>query len=149
MLIYGQPSENPRFLKTIKLPYPMRLSWDKNVIVTKMRCHEKVADDFLNIFQEILNDYGLDRIKKYGLDIFGGCFNFRKMRNGRDWSRHSWGIAIDLDPENNGLNTNFRDARFSSQKYDKLHEIFEKHGFLNLGKEKGFDAMHWEKGILK
>lgn len=146
--IYGQPKENPDYLELITLPYPMVLSWDKKVKVTKIRCHKAVASDFKNIFQEILDHYGIDKIKSYGIDIFGGCFSFRKMRGGNDWSRHSWGIAIDLDPDNNGLRTTFNNARFSSEKYHPMFEIFEKYGFLNLGKEKNYDTMHFEKGIL-
>lgn len=145
--IYGKPSDNPKYLTTIDLPYPMRLSWDKKTVVKKMRCHKLVAGDFKNIFAEILEAYGLDKIKAYGIDFFGGCFMFRKMRGGNDYSRHSWGIAIDLDPENNGLKTSFNNARFSSEKYNKMFEIFEKYGFLNLGKEKNYDTMHFEKAI--
>jgi len=145
--IYGIPTEKPKFLETIDLPYPMRLNWDKKIIVNKMRCHRLVASDFENIFHEIENHYGYDEIKELGIDLFGGCFNFRKMRGGSDLSRHSWGIAIDLDTERNGLKTPFNKANFSKPEYNKLHEIFEKYGFLNLGKEKNFDSMHWEKGI--
>ena len=67
------------------------------------------------------------------------------MRGGSDYSRHSWGIAIDLDPERNQLKTPYLKSNFSKQEYKKLHEIFEKHGFINLGKQKGYDAMHFEK----
>jgi hypothetical protein len=146
--IYGIPKENPDYLTTIDLPYPMRLSWDKKVYVTKMRCHKLVADDFLNIFKDLLDHYGYDEIKRLGIDLFGGCFNFRKMRGGDDWSRHSWAIAIDLDPERNGLSTTWQNSMFSKKAYKPMIDIFYKYGFLNLGKEKGFDAMHYEKGVL-
>ena len=145
--IFGYPSENPTYLVTIELPYPMRLSWDTNVSVTKMRCHKAVAADFLNIFYELQEHYGIIKLQQLGIDLFGGCFNFRKMRGGSSWSMHSWGIAIDLDPERNGLKTKWKKAQFSKPEYNKMHEIFEKYGFLNLGKEKGYDAMHFQKGI--
>ena len=109
-----------------------------------MRVHKKVAQDFTNVFNELLQVYGLQKIQELGIDLFGGCFAFRAMRGGSDYSRHSWGIAIDLDPERNKLKTPYLKSNFSKQEYKKLHEIFEKHGFINLGKQKGYDAMHWE-----
>lgn len=142
--IYGQPNQQGSYLTTIQLPFPMRLAWDKNTKVTKMRCHKLVAQNFTNVFNDLLNHYGLAKIQELGIDLFGGCFNFRAMRGGSDYSRHSWGIAIDLDPERNQLKTPYLKSNFSKQEYKKLHEIFEKHGFINLGKQKGYDAMHWE-----
>lgn len=142
--IYGQPNQQGSYLTTIQLPFPMRLAWDKKTTVNKMRVHKKVAQDFTNVFNELLQVYGLAKIQELGIDLFGGCFAFRAMRGGSDYSRHSWGIAIDLDPERNQLKTPYLKSNFSKQEYKKLHEIFEKHGFINLGKQKGYDAMHWE-----
>ena len=142
---YGKPNQNGTYLVSIKLPYPMRLAWDKNTKVNTMRCHKLVAQNFTNVFNDLLTHYGLAKIQELGIDLFGGCFNFRAMRGGSDYSRHSWGIAIDLDPERNQLKTPYLKSNFSKQEYKKLHEIFEKHGFINLGKQKGYDAMHWEK----
>ena len=142
--IYGQPNQQGSYLTTIQLPFPMRLAWDKKTTVNKMRVHKKAAQDFINVFNELLAVYGLAKIQELGIDLFGGCFAFRAMRGGSDYSRHSWGIAIDLDPERNQLKTPYLKSNFSKQEYKKLHEIFEKHGFINLGKQKGYDAMHWE-----
>ena len=142
--IYGQPNQQGSYLTTIQLPYPMRLAWDKKTSVTKMRVHKKAAQDFTNVFNELLKVYGLQKIQELGIDLFGGCFAFRAMRGGSDYSRHSWGIAIDLHPEANGLKTPYSKALFSKPEYEELHRIFEKHGFINLGKTKGYDAMHWE-----
>ena len=142
--IYGVPNQQGSYLTTIQLPYPMRLAWDKNAKVKTMRCHKLVAKDFLNVFNDLLAHYGYEKIVELGIDLFGGCFSFRAMRGGSDYSRHSWGIAIDLDPERNQLKTPYLKSNFSKQEYKKLHEIFEKHGFINLGKQKGYDAMHWE-----
>jgi len=141
---YGKPTQQGGYLTTIKLPYPMRLAWDKKTTINKMRCHKLVAEDFIAVFEDILKHYGLEKIKELGIDLFGGCFNFRAMRGGSDYSRHSWGIAIDLDPERNQLKTPYSKSQFAKPEYAKLHEIFEKHGFENLGKVKGYDAMHWQ-----
>lgn len=141
---YGKPNQQGSYLVTIKLPYPMRLAWDKSTKVNTMRCHKLVAQNFTNVFNELLQVYGLEKIQELGIDLFGGCFNFRAMRGGSDYSRHSWGIAIDIDPVRNQLHTPYAKSNFSNPQYAELHRIFEKYGFVNLGKEKGYDAMHWE-----
>jgi hypothetical protein len=142
---YGKPTQNGSpYLTTIKLPYPMRLAWDKKVLVNKMSCHKLLVNNFTNVFNELLAHYGLAELQRLEIDIFGGCFNFRAMRGGSDFSRHSWGIAIDLNPEKNTLQMRYLQSQFSKTEYAKLHEIFEKNGFINLGKTKGYDSMHWE-----
>ena len=108
--------------------------------ISSVPIHSRSISDL----NEILEVYGLAKIQELGIDLFGGCFNFRSMRGGSDYSRHSWGIAIDLDPERNQLKETSRTARFARPEYDKLHEIFEKYGFENMGKVKGYDWMHFE-----
>jgi len=141
---YGFPNENPNYLTVLNLPYPMRLAWDKNVFVKKITCHKLVSNKLELIFKDILNHYGLDKIKELGIDIYGGCFNFRKMRGGNDYSRHSWGIAIDLDPERNLLKETSKTARFARPEYKPMIDIFYRHGFVSLGREKNYDWMHFE-----
>jgi len=142
---YGKPTQDGKpYLVTIALPFPMRLAWDKNTTITKMRCHKLVAQQLSDIFMEILNVYGLPKIKELGIDLFGGCFNFRAMRGGSDYSRHSWGVAIDLDPERNQLKETAATARFARPEYKAMIDIFYKHGFVSLGREKNYDWMHFE-----
>lgn len=144
--IYGKPNQQGSYLTTIQLPYPMRLAWDKKTTVKTMRCHKLVADDFQKVFAEILAHYGLAKIQELGIDLFGGCFNFRAMRGGSDYSRHSWGIAIDLDPERNQLKETSKTARFARAEYQPMIDIFYRHGFVSLGREKNYDWMHFEIG---
>ena len=142
---YGTPNETGAgYLVTLTLPYPMRLAWDTDETIIRIRCHKLVAVHFDAVFKEILETYGLTRIKELGIDLFGGCFNFRKMRNGNAWSKHSWGIAIDLDPARNKLNETRLTARFARPEYRPMIDIFYKHGFISLGIESNFDWMHFE-----
>jgi len=141
---YGQPNEKGTYLKTITLPYPMRIAWDIDTKVTKIRCHKDVADAFLAVFNDLLAHYGYQRIVELGIDLYGGCFNFRKMRGGSSWSTHSWGIAIDLDPARNTLKETSKTARFARAEYKDMIDIFYKHGFISLGREKNFDWMHFQ-----
>ena len=141
---YGQPG-NPDNFTIIPLPYPMRIAWDIKTQVRKMQCHEMAADAFTNVFEELLKTYGLPKIQELGIDLFGGCVNVRTMRGStKRWSRHAWGICVDLDPARNGLKTPWHKAQFSKPEYVALHHIFEKNGFENYGKTRLFDAMHFE-----
>lgn len=145
MAKYGKPNVTGEgYLTTIKLPYPMRLAWDTDTLVSKMRCNKLVADNFLAVFNELEEVYGYEKIKELGIDLFGGCFNYRKMRAANDWSRHSWGIAIDLHPAKNGMNTPAAKALFSKPEYEPMIEIFKKHGFEWGGDLWGKDLMHWQ-----
>lgn len=141
---YGVPNEVGSYLVTLNLPYPMRIAWDTKTTVNRIRCHKDVADNFKSVFDELLSVYGYDKIKELGIDLFGGCFNFRKMRGGDSWSKHSWGIAIDLDPARNTLKETSKTAKFARPEYKQMIDIFYKHGFISLGREKNYDWMHFE-----
>jgi len=41
-----------------------------------------------NIFNDILNVYGISDINRLHINYFGGSFNYRAMRTGNRWSRH-------------------------------------------------------------
>jgi len=99
---------------------------------------------FLAVFNELMRVYGYTKIKELGIDLFGGCFNFRKMRAADDWSTHSWAIAIDLDPARNGMNTPLSKANFSKPEYKPMLDIFKKHGFEWGGDLWKKDCMHFQ-----
>jgi len=142
---YGTPNETGAgYLVRINLPYPMRLAWDTDTTVNSIMCHKLVADRLSSVFNELMVEYGYNKIKELGIDLFGGCFNYRRMRNGSAWSMHAWGIAIDLDPARNTLKETKRTARFARPEYKPMIDIFYKHGFISLGIEKNFDWMHFE-----
>ncbi len=142
---YGQPGDVKNFT-VINLPYPMKVAWDLKISIKKMQCHKLIADKLLAVFNEILQVYGLEKIQELGIDLYGGCYNYRKMRGGTEWSRHSWAIAIDLSPVANSLKVPWKKAQFSKPEYKPMIDIFYKNGFKNLGIEKGYDAMHFEIG---
>jgi hypothetical protein len=142
---YGTPSiTGAEYLVTLELPYPMRLAWDLDTKVSKMRVHKMVKDNFKGVFDDLLAHYGYEKLVELGIDLFGGCFAYRKMRGGSSWSKHSWGIAIDLDPVRNQLKETSRTARFARPEYKPMIDIFYKHGFIGLGPEKNYDWMHFE-----
>lgn len=144
---YGAPDDDGSdYLVTIQLPYPMRLAWDTKTTIKRMRVHKLIATQMINVFNDLVAHYGLTELQKLGIDLFGGCFAFRKMRGGSDYSRHSWGIAIDLDPARNSLKATAKTAQFAKPQYKPMIDIFYKHGFVSLGREKNYDWMHFEIG---
>jgi hypothetical protein len=140
---YGNPCR-PENLTLISLPYPMRLAWSKNTIIHKVQCHKLIAEPLGLVFVDILSEYGHEEIQELGIDLFGGIYNCRPMRGGTRFSKHAWGIAIDLDPERNTLRETKKTARFARPEYKPMIDIFYKHNFLSLGREKDFDWMHFE-----
>ena len=141
--IFGKPGDD-RNLVTVKMPYARKIAWDLSASTNKMQCHMLVAPVFQKIHSEILAHYGIEEIKKLEIDVFGGCYAFRKMRGGSDWSRHSWGIAEDLNPDENGLKSSWKSSQFSKPAYKAMVDIYYANGFVNLGVELNRDAMHFE-----
>jgi hypothetical protein len=112
-----EPRWHADFLSSADLPFPLRLAWDPSRTITRMTCHRRMTGIYASLFAGI-QDRGLQPAVK----SFGGCFAFRPQRTGSKLSAHSWGIAIDLNPETNlqgsagnmdaGIIHLFRDAGF-------------------------------------
>lgn len=110
--------------------------------MTGLRVHKKCADSLITCLAEIGNTFTPEEMTKYELDLCGGVFNFRLMRNGRSLSIHSWGGAIDLSHLIN----------YYGRKYDpklnmmplKVVDIFKKEGWTWGGKWRTGDAMHFQ-----
>ena len=126
----------------IKLPYPMWLAWDLRKKVSKFAIHERVHDSALRAFNKILSHYGLEGIDKWNLDVWGGCLNVRKMRGGTQYSMHSWGIAIDFDPENNQLRWGRDRAMLAKEECKEFWRIWASEGWVGLGPARNYDWMH-------
>lgn len=144
---YGAPGDLKN-LTSMAVPYRMRIAWDLKSTVKKIQCHKLIAEPLTAVFNDLQAHYGFAEIQRLGIDLFGGCYNFRKMRGGNSWSRHSWAIAIDLDPERNQLNWTHTKAQFAKPEYVAMNDIFYKHGFLGLGREQDRDWMHFEIGSI-
>ncbi|MCB1423174.1 MAG: peptidoglycan-binding protein [Nitratireductor sp.] len=141
---YGPPGSHACTAGEVQLPFPMRLAWDKNEIVRTFNCHHKVAASFESIFDQVLKHYGLENIRLLGLDLYGGCYNFRKMRGGNRYSMHSWGIALDIDPARNQLKWGRDQAKLDDPEYEPFWSIVEEHGGVSLGRLRNYDWMHFQ-----
>ncbi len=142
---FGPVGENQT---RVDMPYPLVLAWDSRTTITRMTCNQKVAESVYTIFENTLKVYGEKDIKKLKLDAFGGCLNVRKMRGGSSWSIHSWGTAIDLDPDRNQLRWGRDRAVFARKEYDEFWKIVEKEGWVSLGRARNFDWMHFQAALL-
>ena len=145
---YGRP--NPTgdgYLFSIQIPFDLKIAWNLSQRTRTIRCHRLVADRMKAAFEDLFRSYGQQEIERLHLNVWGGCFMYRKMRNGSATSRHSWGIAFDIDPLRNGLRTGRAQATLDNPEYDRARAIFKKHGFFSLGERTGFDWMHFETDI--
>jgi hypothetical protein len=141
---YGPVGEN---ITQLELPYAFRLAWDTGVKVKKISCNEKCASSFYKIFEKTKETYGKD-LSKLKLDLFGGCLNVRRMRGGSSWSIHSWGAAIDIDPDNNQLKWGKDKASLAKPVYKDYWKIVEDQGGVSLGIERNYDWMHFQFATL-
>jgi hypothetical protein len=82
------------------LAFGLALSWAPTTLVTKARCHKLLVPIVEELFSRILNEGLLGSVKS-----FGGCYMYRPQRGSHKISTHSWGIALDLNPQENEMGT--------------------------------------------
>lgn len=126
----------------VKLPYEMLIAWNLDDTITKIRCHELVATSIERVLARVASAYSPDAIKDLGLNLFGGCFNYRKKRGGGTLSTHAWGVALDFDPERNQLKWGKTRARLAKDDAVPWWRCWEAEGWLSLGRARNFDWMH-------
>lgn len=141
---YGTPGNPACTAGSVALPVAMRIAWNLNQSIRAFPCHAKVADAMTTIFAETVKHYGEAKWRDLGLDLFGGCYNLRKMRGGNSFSMHSWGIAVDIDPARNQLNWGRDRAQLAKPEYEPFWKIVEGQGALSLGRARNFDWMHFQ-----
>lgn len=131
---------------------------DKKICEGKMICHEIIAEDLLEIFEELyLNDYPIERMEL--IDVYdaddelsmtynnSSCFNYRCISHTTTISKHGLGIAVDINPLYNpytkvvdgkrivepavGAPYLDREAEFPYKidEDDLCYKLFTKHGF--------------------
>ncbi|WP_245198926.1 peptidoglycan-binding protein [Jiella mangrovi] len=132
----------------VEIPFDMALAWSKTTRIRTMTLHERVAASASRVLQTVAATYSAEERQALGLDLFGGSLNVRRMRGGSAWSMHSWGIAIDFDPERNQLKWGAPKARLSHADALPFWKAFEAEGWLSLGRARNYDWMHVQAARL-
>jgi LysM repeat protein len=129
-----KPQWESKYLCRAKLPFPMRLSWDPSKEVRSIYCHVELKEILPEVFRAIEIQGMKGKVKTYG-----GCFNFRSKRTSGKLSTHSWGIAIDLNPETNAMG-------MRGDMYLGIVGVFKGFGFAWGGDWSGYskDPMHFQ-----
>jgi hypothetical protein len=70
-----------------------------------MRVNKNCANSLTKVLGSIWIESGKRQsiIHDWGMDLFGGAYNYRLMRGSSKLSTHAWGCAVDFDPARNGL----------------------------------------------
>jgi len=134
---YGKAGDESN-LVSFEFPFPTFYDGKR---VLRSRCHRLIKDSLLRVLGEIGTRWTKQRGIIEEAEDYGGIYNFRKMRGGSSISRHSWGIAIDLDADDNGNTTPWpvkADMPF------EIMEAFAREGWLSAGAFWGRDAMHFQ-----
>lgn len=149
---------------------------DGNAIVGEMVCNMMIANDLIEIFKALfVEDYPIEKMRL--IDYYGGddeasmrdnntsCFNQRAITAGGRISKHSDGLAVDINPRYNpyykvktsgkvvvkpeeSVGYLDRNAAFpyKIQKGDLCYRLFKQHGFHWGGDwASGKDYQHFEK----
>lgn len=145
MSFFGPVGQNQT---QIEIPFDMVLAWDKGTRIAKMTLHQRVAPSALSVLQRVAGIYSARERVALGLNLFGGSLNVRRMRGGSSYSMHSWGIAIDFDPERNQLNWGKGKARLAQADALPFWAEWESEGWLSLGRARDFDWMHVQAARL-
>lgn len=105
-------------------------------------CHPAIKNHLEQIFKEILQVYGAERIHALKMDVFNGSFYPRKRSESGKPSMHSLGIAFDWNASENGLKVHAPNATNSRKEWKQFWQIWEKHGAQSLGRCSDYDWMH-------
>jgi hypothetical protein len=145
---YGDPvlhsSINPQWERDnvvdLVPPYPMRYSWGPPV--AKLRFHRKCRDAFGEALLAIRRLYGTQQdIEAHRLHLTGGSLTVRLKRGSHTaWSIHSFGAALDIDPQHNPFPAKWRPGFIPLE----AAQAFQKCGLIWRGANGDVDCMHFQ-----
>jgi hypothetical protein len=141
----GDGRADPVWMKAnlVRVKPPYRMAWSWGGEAQSIAVHRRCADSLLRVLEGIARRYGSQAaIEKARLHLCGGAFNFRLKRGGSTLSIHSWGAAIDLDPERNGLGRRHIEERGMMPM--AAVELFAAEGWVWGGRWSRPDAMHFQ-----
>lgn len=174
------PADDSALISLDDLSYLTLLyvNFDGQDMEGEMICNKEIAKDLLEIFKELYdNQYPIERIEL--VDVYQAddessmennntsCFNYRMISGSNKLSKHSAGLAVDLNPLYNPAVSTAKDGSTKvepatasayidrSQNFahkidtsDLAYQVFTRHGFTwggNWHSKK--DYQHFEKSI--
>lgn len=149
---YGNPrglgdEVNPRWeadnIVRIRAPWTMTF---EGAPISSIRVHKRCAEAFQRAFGRIWDAAGRDQatVIAWGASIYSGAFLYRTMHGSSRLSMHSWGCAIDLDPDRNAHHD--LKPRFGRPPQSAVVAAFEAEGAVWGGRWAGRsrDGMHFQ-----
>jgi hypothetical protein len=136
---YGQPGHN---WVRMPVPYEMRLAWDPDTKLKSFFINAACRYSAEHCLEQIAKEYDAESRQALGIDLFAGCGNVRKIRGGSALSTHSWACAIDFDSIRNRLKWGSDQARLAKPDAEPFWKIWEREGWISLGRERNYDWMH-------
>lgn len=137
---YGNPANGEIADQLVPVVPPFQMYFDGKPI-SKISFHQKAAPALAAALNEIWDYYGHDQAKidAAGVSKYAGAYNHRMVRGSKTkWSNHAYGCAIDLNAEENGLNT-------KGNMPQPVIDAFCRQGWMWGGWYKGRkDPMHFE-----
>ena len=125
---YGTPSQTNPSLILWDVPAELEIG----VIPKRIYCNKDMVAPLTAAFKALIATGCVTELKTWD-----GCFNIRKKRGLTSMSLHSWGIAIDVNAFENGLN--------QTPKLSKLFvSCFTNNGFDWGGTWTRKDGMHFQ-----
>ena len=92
---YGAPSKSNPHMVVWDVPTELEIG----MIPKKIYCNKDMVEPLSNAFKKLISTKAVNELKTWD-----GCFNIRNKRGLNSMSLHSWGIAIDVNAFENGLN---------------------------------------------
>lgn len=137
--VYGS-LDNVRLVR-VTSPYPLVIAWNKNQSTSRLLVNEIVATAIVDALTDFCDNTTEQEREKSGINLYGGCYNKRKVRGGSSWSSHAWGVSFDFNPEANRMGAKVTDTAFYK---DHVHKQFanclHRQGFRTLE----HDLMHFQ-----
>jgi hypothetical protein len=99
-----------------------------------------VKDSLLRVLNDIRPHLSDPNVADEAQD-YGGIYNDRPMRGGSEPSRHSWGIAIDLDADDNTLHLSWPHGADMNW---EIIKAFAREGWTSAAVWWARDAMHFQ-----
>lgn len=126
---YGTPSPSNPNMVVWDVPVELEIG----MIPKKIYCNKDMVKPLSMAFKKLIDTKAVNELKTWD-----GCFNIRNKRGLSSYSLHSWGIAVDVNAFENGLN---QTPKLSKQ----FVECFTTSGFDWGGTWKSrVDGMHFQ-----